>query len=99
VASSRGRGDGWPDLRLDQLWDLFIEWLEREAREGRAADVVIPALGPDVGHGKRLADLTAAEIAALKARATTLQRDTRSLDKLWHRTKLAQAHARHRRES
>ena len=97
MASSGGRADGWPEVRLDQLWDLFMEWVEREAREGRAAEVVIPAFGANVGQGKRLAELTADEIVELAACAASVQRDARRLDMLWGRAKLTQVHPTGRR--
>lgn len=88
MKTTGGSKDGWPLVGPEQLWDLFVEWLAREARDGRAADVVIPSILQVSATGKRLADLTVPDIDALAAFGAELGRDPAPIVTLWIQTRI-----------
>jgi hypothetical protein len=71
----------------EELWDLFIDDLDRSGQAGNAADVIIPAtLHPEVPGGKRFGELTRLDIATLSQIAGTLGRRGDVIKDIWQRT-------------
>ena len=80
--SERGR----PPAR-EEIWDRFIDALDRQGQAGTAADVLTPTtLHPDAPSGKRFGDLTKVEIDNLVKIAESLGRRGDSVKAMWKQT-------------
>ena len=63
-----------PVLR-EEIWDRFVDALDRAGQAGHAADVLTPtALHPDTPSGKRFGDLTRVEVGNLASIAQSFGR-------------------------
>jgi hypothetical protein len=71
----------------EELWDLFIDELDRRGQEGNAADVIIPAtLHPEAPSGKRFGELTRVDVATLAQIGGSLGRRGDIIKDMWLRT-------------
>jgi len=61
-----------------EVWDLFIDELDRSGQAGSAADVLVPSLLADAPSGRRFGELTRIEIQALVALGGRLGREATS---------------------
>jgi hypothetical protein len=74
-------------LDREEVWDLFIDELDRCGQAGSAADVLTPStLDPSVPSGKRFGDLTRADIDNLSKTAGNLGRRGDVVKMLWEQT-------------
>ena len=70
-----------------ELWDEFIDELDRQGQAGSAADVVIPAsLHPEAPTGKRFGELTRIDIGTLTQIGNNLGRRADVVKDIWERT-------------
>jgi hypothetical protein len=75
-----------PPARQD-VWDAFVDALDRAGQAGSAADVLTPAdLHPEVPSGKRFGDLTRGDIDTLVKVAGNLGRHGDAVKHMWERT-------------
>jgi hypothetical protein len=85
-----GRVSKLPDIRTvsrEQIWDRFVDALDRAGQSGSAADVLTPTtLHPDAPSGRRFADLTRIEVSNLAAIAETLGRRGDVVKAIWKHT-------------
>ena len=59
----------------EEIWDRFVDALDRAGQAGNAADVLTPtALHPDAPSGKRFGDLTRVEVGNLATIAQSFGR-------------------------
>ncbi len=71
----------------EELWDQFIDELDRQGQAGSAADVLIPAtLHPEAPSGKRFGDLTRMDMNTLAQIGGRLGRRGDVLKDIWERT-------------
>lgn len=70
-------------LGREQVWDQFIDELDRRGQAGSAADVLIPALGGDLVSGKRFGEITRVDVVNLSRVATALGRRGETIKTLW----------------
>lgn len=74
-------------LSRQELWDLFIDELDRTGQAGSAADVVIPStLHPEAPSGKRFGELTRIDIGTLVQIGNNLGRRSDVVKDIWTRT-------------
>jgi hypothetical protein len=74
-------------LSRQELWDLFIDELDRNGQAGSAADVVIPStLHPEAPSGKRFGELTRIDIGTLVQIGNNLGRRSDVVKDIWVRT-------------
>jgi hypothetical protein len=66
-----------------EVWDRFIDDLDRAGQAGSAANVEVPLLAPDLPTGKRFGDLTRVDVENLSRLATSLGRRTDVVTVLW----------------
>src|SRR4051812_12336965 len=92
-------GGNRPQSALE-VWDLFIDELDRRGQAGNAADVLVPStLHPDVPSGKRFGDLSRIEIGTLAVIGGRLGRRGDIVKDIWTHTQQklkAQARANRR---
>jgi len=70
-----------------EIWDRFIDELDRSGQAGSAADVVTPTtLDPSAPSGKRFADLTLVEVQSLAKVAGNLGRRGDVVTMIWQQT-------------
>jgi hypothetical protein len=75
-----------PPSRQD-LWDEFVDELDRQGQAGSAADVTIPAaLHPEAPVGKRFGELTRIDIGTLTQIGNSLGRRADVVKDIWERT-------------
>jgi hypothetical protein len=82
-----------------EVWDLFIDELDRSGQAGSAADVLVPSLLADAPSGRRFGELTRIEIQALVALGGRLGRRGDIIKDIWTHTQQkikAQARANRR---
>jgi hypothetical protein len=83
-----------------EVWDLFIDELDRSGQAGNAADVLVPStLHPDAPSGRRFGQLTRVEIDTLAAIGGRLGRRGDIIKDIWTHTQQkikAQARANRR---
>ena len=71
----------------EEIWDLFVDELDRRGQAGSAADVLTPTtLDPDAPSGVRFADLTRVDIDNLAKIAGNLGRRGDVVKTMWERT-------------
>jgi hypothetical protein len=71
----------------EEIWDLFIDELDRQGQAGSAADVLTPStLDPEAPGGRRFGDLTRVEIDNLAKIAGNLGRRGDIVKTLWEQT-------------
>ena len=71
----------------EEIWDLFIDELDRCGQAGSAADVLTPTtLDPDAPSGKRFGDLTRVDIDSLAKIAGNLGRRGDVVKTMWEQT-------------
>jgi hypothetical protein len=71
----------------EQIWDRFVDALDRAGQSGSAADVLTPTtLHPDAPSGKRFADLTRVEVCNLATIAETIGRRGDVVKAIWKHT-------------
>jgi len=76
-----------PHSRED-VWDAFVDELDRLGQVGRAADAVIPNdLHPEAPAGKRFGDLTPQDIDALTRIGFNLGRRGDIVKDIWRSTR------------
>ena len=69
------------------VWDRFVDELDRRGQAGSAADVLTPTtLHADAPSGRRFADLTRVEIDNLAAIGRTLGRRGDVVKTIWEQT-------------
>jgi hypothetical protein len=74
-------------LSRQELWDQFIDELDRNGQAGSAADVVIPStLHPEAPSGKRFGELTRIDIGTLVQIGNNLGRRSDVVKDIWQRT-------------
>jgi hypothetical protein len=74
-------------LSRQELWDQFIDELDRTGQAGSAADVVIPStLHPEAPSGKRFGELTRIDIGTLVQIGNNLGRRSDVVKDIWQRT-------------
>ena len=74
-------------LDREEVWDLFIDELDRRGQAGSAADVLTPTtMEPAVPGGKRFGDLTRADIDHLAKTAANLGRRGDVVKTIWEQT-------------
>lgn len=66
-----------------EIWDRFIDDLDRAGQSGSAADVAVPAIAGELSAGKRFADLSIAEVRNLARFANTLGRRADVVTVMW----------------
>ena len=74
------------DLRQPQpqdIWDRFIDELDRQGQAGSARDVIIPAIGVDGVNGKRFGEITRMDVVSLSRIANSLGRRGEMIKVLW----------------
>lgn len=70
-----------------ELWDEFIDELDRRGQAGSAADVLVPAsLHPEAPAGKRFGELTRIDIGTLTQIGNNLGRRADVVKDIWERT-------------
>jgi hypothetical protein len=70
----------------EELWDIFIDELDRSGQAGSAADVIVPAsLHPELPAGKRFGELTRIDITTLTQIASRLGRRGDDIKDIWQR--------------
>ncbi len=71
----------------EELWDQFVDELDRQGQAGSAADVVIPStLHPEAPSGKRFGELTRIDITPLAQIGGRLGRRGNVVKDIWERT-------------
>ena len=71
----------------EEIWDQFVDALDRSGQAGTAADVLTPTtLHPDAPSGKRFGDLTRVEIDNLAKIAGNLGRRGDVVKAMWEQT-------------
>ena len=71
----------------EEIWDLFIDELDRRGQAGSAADVLTPTtLDPSAPSGKRFGDLTRVDIDSLAKIGENLGRRGDVLKTMWEQT-------------
>ena len=71
----------------EEIWDRFIDELDRCGQAGSAADVLIPmAIQPDAPSGQRFGDLTRDDITALVSIGGNLGRRGDGVKMIWEQT-------------
>ncbi len=85
--SARPRpGHTTPPAR-EEVWDRFIDELDRTGQAGSAAEVLTPTtLHPEAPSGKRFADLTRDDILALSRIGGNLGRRGDVVKEIWEQT-------------
>jgi hypothetical protein len=74
-------------LSRQEIWDLFIDELDRSGQAGTAAEVLIPTtLHPEVPTGKRFGELTRIDIGTLVQIGNNLGRRSDVVKDIWQRT-------------
>jgi hypothetical protein len=74
-------------LDREEVWDLFIDELDRRGQAGSAADVLTPTtLDPSIPSGKRFGDLTRGDIDNLSKTAGNLGRRGDVVKTMWEQT-------------
>jgi hypothetical protein len=74
-------------LDREEVWDLFIDELDRRGQAGSAADVLTPTtLDPTVPSGKRFGELTRGDIDNLAKTAANLGRRGDVVKTMWEQT-------------
>lgn len=71
----------------EEIWDSFIDELDRRGQAGSAADVLTPTtLSLDAPSGKRFGDLTRSDIDSLVKIAGNLGRRGDVVKSMWEQT-------------
>jgi hypothetical protein len=71
----------------EEVWDRFIDELDRQGQAGSAADVMIPeALHPEAPSGKPFGQLTRIDIGTLAEIGSRLGRRGDVIKDIWERT-------------
>ena len=71
----------------EEIWDRFVDALDRAGQAGNAADVLTPtALHPDAPSGKRFGDLTRVEVGNLATIAQSFGRRGDAVMAMWQHT-------------
>ena len=71
----------------EEIWDLFIDELDRRGQAGSAADVLTPTtLDPNAPSGKRFGDLTRVDIDSLAKIGENLGRRGDVVKTMWEQT-------------
>ena len=71
----------------EEIWDRFIDELDRCGQAGTAADVLTPTtLSPDAPSGRRFGDLTRVEIDNLAKIGANLGRRGDVVKSMWEQT-------------
>ncbi len=71
----------------EELWDQFVDELDRQGQAGSAADVLIPStLHPEAPSGKRFGELTRIDITTLAQIGGRLGRRGDVVKDIWERT-------------
>ena len=71
----------------EEIWDRFIDELDRRGQAGSAADVLTPTtLDPNAPSGKRFADLTRVDIDNLAKIGGNLGRRGDVVKMIWEQT-------------
>jgi hypothetical protein len=65
------------------IWDRFIDELDRQGQAGSARDVIIPAVGVDGVNGKRFGEITRMDVMSLSRIANSLGRRGETIKVLW----------------
>jgi hypothetical protein len=66
MTEMRGDNPAPRPLTREQIWDVFIDELDRMGQAGSAADVIIPStLHPEAPSGKRFGELTRIDVGTL----------------------------------
>jgi hypothetical protein len=65
------------------VWDRFIDELDRQGQAGSAKDVIIPAIGVDGVNGKRFGEITRLDVVSLSRIANSLGRRGETIRVLW----------------
>jgi hypothetical protein len=74
-------------LVREEIWDRFVDALDRAGQAGNAADVLTPtALHPDAPSGKRFGDLTRVEVDNLAKIAESFGRRGDAVKGMWQHT-------------
>jgi hypothetical protein len=67
----------------EEMWDRFVDALDRAGRSGAAADVTIPTQLPSALAGKRFGDVTRLELQLLVRIAGQIGRRGDTIATLW----------------
>ena len=78
-----------------EVWDRFIDELDRQGQAGSAKDVIVPAIGLEAINGKRFGEITRVDVVNLSRIATSLGR--RAYIKVCGIMERDQSHAKRRR--
>jgi hypothetical protein len=71
----------------EQIWDLFIDELDRQGQAGSAADVVVPlGLHAEAPTGRRFGELTRIDIDTLAKIASSRGRRGDIVKDIWQQT-------------
>ncbi len=70
-------------LQPHEVWDRFIDELDRQGQAGSAEDVIVPPVGVDVVSGKRFGEITRVDVVNLSRIATSLGRRGETIKVLW----------------
>jgi len=70
-------------LQPHEVWDRFIDELDRQGQAGSAKDVIVPAVGLDVVNGKRFGEITRVDVLNLSRVAASLGRRGETIKVLW----------------
>jgi hypothetical protein len=71
----------------EEIWDLFIDELDRAGQAGTSADILTPTtLHPEAPSGKRFGDLTRVDIDTLAKIAGNLGRRGDVVKGMWEQT-------------
>lgn len=66
-----------------EVWDRFIDELDRQGQAGSAKDVIVPAIGLEAINGKRFGEITRVDVVNLSRIATSLGRRGETIKVLW----------------
>jgi hypothetical protein len=79
--------DGSRPRSREELWDQFVDELDRQGQAGSAADVIIPdTLHPEAPSGKPFGQLTRIDIGTLAEIGSRLGRRGDVIKDIWQRT-------------
>lgn len=70
-------------MRREELWDLFIDELDRAGQAGDASGVLVPAEVDATMAGRRFGELTPIDVKALVRIASSLGRRSETINALY----------------
>jgi len=88
------KDEGSTPVTQGEVWDRFIDELDRCGQAGTAASVLVPALSPDFPGGMAFTELTKPDVERLARYAASLGRRGETIRALWSDLRRPPARAR-----